>query len=675
MIGEDILTRVLRTELEGAIQRYVENDQESSREALQLFDGLLPVQSDDTKDASVSEDVADMIEAVTAQMLPSFEDVGAVQFEAINGDDEAAARLESEVIRSMLIEGRNADAGFVALQEAIKDAALQRLAVVSIDIETTHERVRETWDQLSAVDAAEMIEPRGPNEEVVVIATPELDEETQLYTMTIERVITSRALVMRSVARENFVTSSLEERDQNRARFCAHRTVCDRASLVSRGFDEDTIKALPMHQETNYDAWISRNRSQPTDNAQQFASESVEVWRCFALVAEGKDSARAERYEIWYSRDADLILAEPRRCGMVGYGLGVLILYPHRLEGMSLADKLRGVQVSKTKIQRMWMDNFAKVNRPRIAVDESTTNMADAMDATGDVIRTQGPPQAAIWPTADLGPSASAALAYFDKVRTERGGASLEMQGAAMQVTANQTAQGIERQYSTKEMLAATMARTFAETLLRQVFVIAHYELRTRWGAPIDAKIGGEWQQVDPSQWRARKRVSVRVGQSVSERGRTAAALSGVVQLQSTIMQSPLAGQLTDASRIFNALSDLVVASQLRSPDRYFLDPASQQAQQAQQAAAQQQQQQQQAGMAMQRALMLLEKYKIDSGSAENALTQIVNLAKAEAELTMSTQALDEAQMIAGAEAGQAAAGKAQAEAQAQPGQMNGAGA
>ena len=137
MIGEDILTRVLRTELEGAIQRYVENDQESAREALQLFDGLLPVQSDDTKDASVSEDVADMIEAVTAQMLPSFEDVGAVQFEAINGDDEAAARLESEVIRSMLIEGRNADAGFVALQEAIKDAALQRLAVVSIDIDET----------------------------------------------------------------------------------------------------------------------------------------------------------------------------------------------------------------------------------------------------------------------------------------------------------------------------------------------------------------------------------------------------------------------------------------------------------------------------------------------------------------------------------------------------------
>lgn len=662
MISKEQIEAVLADELDAAINRYTENDQQDANAALALFDGVAPAQSDSTKDDSVSEDVSSMIEATLAQMLPSFEDAGAVEFEARNADDETQARMESEIVRSMLIEGRYSDAGHVALQEAIKDAALQRLSVIAVDVEITTETENESWERLTPEMLGELTTPGGPDERVRIVGAAELDEESGTYSVELERTQINRSLVMRCVPRENFVTSSLEDRDQNRARFCAHRIVCSRADLIARGFDAEIVNRLPLHNPTTYDAWVNRNKSQPNENPAQFATETVEVWRCFAMIAERPDSAEALRYEIYYSRDAGLMLAEPVRCNLICYGLGVLFVYPHRLEGISLADKLASIQNIKTKIQREWLDNFHKVNRPRVAVDESTTNMEDALDATADVVRTKGPPQSQIWPTADLGPSAVAALQYFDTVRTERGGASLDMQTATAQIASNQTASGIERQYSTKEALAAMMARTFAETMLRSVFVIAHYLLRTRWGGPIEAKIGGEWVSVDPSKWPARKRVKVSVGQSTGERMRLAGALQSIIAMQAQVQQSPLANQLTDAGRIFNAASDYVIANRLRSPDRYFLDPASKQAQAAAQQAGQAAQEQKAAQAAMVRLTALLEKYKIDSDTASKALSDIVKLAIEEARLTMSPAPLDEAGAIAGAEAGQAAAGKAEAE-------------
>jgi hypothetical protein len=657
MISKEALQDVLRVELDSAVSRYIENNQADANTSLALFNGQLPAQSDDAKDATVSEDVAAMVEAVTAQMMPAFEDAGTVEFEATSSEDEAQARLESEIVRGMLIEGRNADAGFVAISEAIKDACLQRTAIMSVDVEERIESESESWEQLNAQQVQELITPK-PGERIEIVGEIEQDEETGLYAVELERSTIHRALTMRAIARENFVTSSLEDRDPNNARFVAHRIVTDRASLIARGFDPRIVRELPYRNPTTYDGWINRNRSQPNENPQQFATETVEVWRCFALIADRVDSPEARRFEVWFSRDAGLVLADPIRCNVVCYGVGVLFVYPHRFDGISLADKLGQIQEIKTKVQRLWLDNFAKINRPRIAVDESTTNMADALDATADVVRTKGPPQVAPMPTADMGPSAQQALQHFDRVRTEMGGASLEMQTAAAQSINNQTASGIERQYSVKEQLAAAMARTLAETMLRSVFIAAHYLLRTRWQAPIAAKVGGQWVEVDPAQWPARKRVTVRVGQSVSERMRRAMALQSVMQMQAMIMQSPLAGQLTDPSRMFNAAADYAIASQLRDPDRYFLDPASPQAQQAAQAQAQAAQAQQAQQGALVKLQAMLEKYKIDAGTASDALEQIVKLAIEEAKLTMSPAPLDEAGAIAGAEAGKASAGK-----------------
>ena len=92
---------------------------------------------------------------------------------------------------------------------------------------------------------------------------------------------------------------------------------------------------------------------------------------------------------------------------------------------------------------------------------------------------------------------------------------------ATTQIASNQTAQGIERQYSVKEQLAAMMARTLGETGLRSAFQIAHYLLRTQWGGPLSGQGGGRsgWKWTR-RQWKARFGVRIRIGQSDSQRAK-----------------------------------------------------------------------------------------------------------------------------------------------------------
>jgi hypothetical protein len=373
------------------------------------------------------------------------------------------------------------------------------------------------------------------------------------------------------------------------------------------------------------------------------------------MLAEGKESMHAARYRVYFSRDSVVILGKPQKVGRVCYAVGNVILYPHRMDGISLFDRIGEIQEIKSKALRNWIENSNKVNRPRLAINESIANLADAKDATNDLIRVTGPGGLEPVPVIDAGPSLSMLMNYADKARSERGGAALDMQASATtQIASNQTAQGIERQYSVKEQLAAMMARTLGETGLRSAFQIAHYLLRTQWGGPLTVKVEGQWIEVDPSQWKARSGVRIRIGQSDSQRAKKMVSLDSVLQKQIAAMQQGMDGVLTDASRIYNSAYDWTTTAMLTGPERYWIDPKSEQAQKAAQGKAQQAQAQQQAQGDGMRAAMMLEKYKVDAKSFTDLVKTLVDAAIEEAKLTLSPEPLQAVQDVAAQGAEQA---------------------
>jgi hypothetical protein len=592
------------------------------------------------------------VESVYAQIAPALEDVGGVQFEAVNGDDEPQAQRESAIVRAMLLEGHGSEGGFVSLTDAIKDALLMRTGVLALGVQRMETRTPEQWEDVGELGVGDVIAPNAPGQvvESVQITPQEGDDATDesgqaLYSVSLTRVDVDKRLVMSAVARENFVCSSSEERDPERMRFCADRIVTTRARLVAEGFDKGEVQTLTRHDPTRYELFVQRAQEQTTGAMQsmQDATEMVEIWRCYPLLAEKAGDAAAQRFKVYYSRDAKIVLGEPQRVGRVCYAVGNVILYPHRLDGVSMFDRIGEIQEIKSKALRGWQENLHKVNRPRLGVDEQLANLADAKDSTQDIIRIKGANGLIPVPVVDAGPSVAAFLDYMDRARSERGGASLDMQSATAQVATNQTAQGIERQYSSKEQLAAMMARTFGETGLRGAFLAAHYLLRTQWGSGVDAKVAGEWVQDDPSKWRGRGGVVVRIGQSETQRRSKANALVQVIGMQAQAMQAGLGGILTDETRMFNAASDLVTANSLRNPERYFIDPASKGARQAKQGLAAQQRAMVVAQGDAAKAQLQLEKYKIDMESLTDLVGEIVRAAVEEAKLTLSAVPIQEA--------------------------------
>ena len=691
MLGKERIAEILDKELANALQIDRSLDNGSRQMAVDYYLGALPANDtvqprtlgadldndtagdgapveDDPNRAAVSLDVADMTEAVVAQLLPALEAPGAIEFEAMGPDDEVQAQQEGAIVRSVLMEGRAGEGGFVALSEGVKDALLMRTGVFALWVDHKETRTPETWEDVPSASVGEISSPTAPGQRVedLKIEPEDPDEERaegeepqELYRVSFTRVDVDKRLAIAAVPRESFVTSNAATRDANAARFCADRMLLSRTDWVAEGLPESELKELPPWIEAGDEGYIERSRtvgwSEVSQRAAQPATEVIELWRCYVVLADTEDGITGRRYRVFYNRAARKVIGEPELVGRVCYALGVVTIFPHRLEGVSLWDSMAEIQELKTKGLRNWTENLHRVNRPRIGVDESLVNLADAQDATQDIVRMRGPNGIVPVPALDAGPSVQAFLDYCDQARSERGGASLDMQSSAMQIASNQTAQGIERQYSTKEARAAMMARTFAETAMRQVWLSAHYLLRTQWGGEIAAKIGGQWLQADPSKWRARSGVIVHVGESRSQAMQRAGALQTVMTAQTGLAGSGKGGGiLTDDARGYNALVDWCYANNLRAPERYFIDPASPQSQQAQQRAAQQAQAAQAAQAAMARAAMMLEKYKVDQKALSELIDTLVKAAIEEAKLTLAPDPLEQAQMIAGQAAGEA---------------------
>jgi len=694
MLDKETIAGILDKELANAVQIDRSLDNGSRQMAVDYYLGTLPANdttqpralsgtldndtagdgstpADDPNRAAVSLDVADMTEAVVAQLLPALEAPGAIEFEAMGPDDEVQAQQESAIVRSVIMEGRCGEGGFVALSEGVKDALLMRTAVFSLWVEHKETRTPEEWEDVPGNAYGELIQPNQPGqrvEDVSVERDPEAEEKAEgetgeKYTVRFTRVDVDKRLALGAVPRESWVTSNAATRDANQARFCADRVLMSRTDWIAEGLPEDEMRDLPAWVERGDEGYIERSAtvgwSEASQRAAQPATEMIELWRCYVILADKEGGATGRRYRAFYHRAARRVIGKPEPVGRVCYALGVVTIFPHRLEGVSLWDSIGEIQELKTKGLRNWTENLHRVNRPRIGVDETLVNLADAQDATQDIVRMRGPNGMVPVPAIDAGPSVQAFLAFCDTARSERGGASLDMQASTMQIATNQTAQGIERQYSTKEARAAMMARTFAETAMRQVWLIAHYLLRTQWGGEISAKIGGQWLQADPSKWRPRTGVVVHVGESRTQAADRGIALQTVMATQTALGQAGKGGGiLTDDSRGYNAVIDWCYANNLRSPERYFIDPASppskQAAQQAQQQAAQQAQTAAAQQAAMARAAMMLDKYKVDLKSLTDLIDITVKAAIEEAKLTLQPDPLEEAQMIAGQAAGAA---------------------
>lgn len=574
-------------------------------EAMDYYFGRRPTKPGlQGRSTAISTDVADTVEALLAQIMPTFASDTTATFEARGEEDERQAQMESDTCNYFIMEKCS---GYKQFYEAIKDALLLKNGVMKIWVDEREE--------------LEITEHPPIDDEIIAVMAAQAQGEVYIEQLPdatiIKEVRQKRDLRIEAVPMNDFVIdASQKDQDLSRAKFVAQKCILTQTELIEMGIAPEIVAELPAY---NIDTQVDNLSRNQTDMEEQYdyyepSMKPVEVWECYMRIDFDGDGL-AELRKILYNTNAIL---SNEIAPWIPYASGTPFINPHRWIGISVYDKLKEVADQKTIFLRQYQDNMVHQNNRRLSVVESQTNMTDAINSRpGGIVRVKSQGAVQEIPVSDIGPSCITALNYLDKIRTERTGASLDMQSEGLP-TGNDTAHGVERQMSFKEQLAGMITKTLAETMVKQVYLLTHKTLRRYFPGAIQLNRNGQWAETDPSQWGNREHVSIDVGMSMGERLRKAASLQTVLETQTALIQNGFGGILCDASKIFNTVMDFCRMSGLDNPIQYWIDPTSPQAQQTAMQQMQSAQRQAQGQQQTQDRIINLEQYKVQSEAQAN---------------------------------------------------------
>jgi hypothetical protein len=614
------------TQLKGIVEQEIANGEYTSiddiKKSMDYY--LAQPRGDEVEGRSTiqSRDVADMTEALTAEIMPILQDPNLVLFEAVSPQDEQQALLESRMVNHYVQTKNN---GYILIQQMVKDALMFRNCVSKAFKEVKQRIYSEEYDQpLTEVDLAKIQMALPAN--VQLIHDPDTPN-------VCKKLVTTERMQIDSVPIEEFINTpnwnmvTLEE-----CPFTCHHRELRRYELLEYGYDHETVfelNASKAHLNQNENLREDEDHSQASSKSLDF----IDYYECYLRVDFDRDGF-AELRKVVLASDTIIDNEEVSYHPFAG---GTAIIMPHRFKGQSVYDRLFDVQDAKTGIMRQWMDNMNNMNNRRLEAE--IKQILDPSELTesrpGGIIKVKKIGSVVPIPVDDIGPSCNMALNYWDEVRTNRSGAALDMHSENMPIQES-TAHGVERLVSSKEMVSALDAKTLAETALRSLYILVHKVMKHEFGGQeLNAKVGDTWITTDPDVWLDREEATIKIGMSQGENTRKLQALDSVIMQQMQTAEAGGGGILLDDVHAYTARVEYARAAGLPFPEKYWQDPRSPQGQQAKQAQQKQQQKMEaqqeemrQLQMQLEKADRMIEKAKSDGQNQVGVLKEKVNAAQ-----------------------------------------------
>ena len=576
MMTEDDIKSIVASEMSNCVSDELLN---TKRDAMRYFNGELPAPSGIMGRSSVvSTDVADAVEWLLPNIVESLTGK-AVKFQPMSAQDEQQAELETDLTHFAFSEDNN---GYLNLYEAAKDALLTGVGIWKIYFDDTPERVVERYagideNQLQALLADPMLE------------VSEIERsETDGTSVTAARITRQGKVRVEAVPAEEFrVNDDADSLDLKEARFVAHTTRRSASDLLASGYDPETIEEAAFdHLEREQDNY---HMVSDLDDSQKL----IVVTEAYLKMDINEDGI-GEMCKVTFVGESDPShILDIEEIAEIPFVAMSAIPMPHKFQGMSVYDRLKQVQDTKTAVLRSTLDSFYQsVNRIKV-VQEGAVNLDDLLvNRPGGIIRAKGMNAVQELGGTFFGGEALQLLQYADTQKDSRVGVSPDMAGQSNLVN-QESAHGVERLQSAKEMLVGLMIRSIAETGIRPAYRLIR-DLMVRYqNVSVPYKFRGQWMNVDPSTWGERSRMTVCVGTGAADDQTKIMGLQHMLGVQQAMLQDP-SQNLVDYGKIYNTLDSISNMSDLGEAEKFFYNPNSQEGQQFSQGKQQQQQQQQQ---------------------------------------------------------------------------------
>lgn len=568
-----------------SIQSSKLSDERSTAMDYYLGDVSRDIPSIEGRSRAVSHDVSDTIEGMLPQLMEIFagaDDV--VRFDPVGPEDVEAAEQESEYVNYVFTQ-RNP--GFLVLYSFIKDALLSKVGVVKVWWQEEEREERETYFDLSE-DQFGIIAADTEVEIIEHTAKPDpYMPEAQVHDVTVVTRKDYSCAKVEGVPPEEFGISRNAKsiRDAN---YCFHETLTTEGDLIEQGYDANVVKALPSYPNWENDEKSHRDTVEEDDFSQSDSSLNT-VNRPLRITEHycrmDYDGTGAALWKVvGGGEDSSVILTrggkpDIERVDAMPFAAMTPVIITHRFFGRSIADLVMDIMRIKTVLVRGMLDNLYLHNNPRVevAASHSTQDTLDDLlvSRPGGMVRTAQPGGVNWQVVPDITQSLYPALQYFDATREWRTGVSRQGQGLDANALQNQTATAANQLFSAAQARIKLIARIFAETGIKDMFLLLHSVIRKNTKQHEVARLRNNWVAVDPRAWASRYDMTVNVGLGT---GSKQDQLTGQMALISLQQQALAAGKtnLVSDDNLYNSAKAITKILGHKNVDEFFTDPKTQ---------------------------------------------------------------------------------------------------
>ena len=582
---------VARIEAEES-KSYGVNDSQLSferSEAINFYLGLPFGNEVEGRSQVVSYDVQDTIESALPQLLKVFvAGDKVVTFDPKGPEDQDAADQETDYVNHVVMEK---NAGFNIFYVWFKDALLSKNGYVKVYTETEDEMEEVEYSgltdaqlqMLASDDKTEVLEHTAYPDPSVDIAMlqqqammnnqdPMSIMQPMLHDVKLKVTESKDSIKIKNVAPENIMVSvDTTGPSLNDARFVQHRELMAVA---------DIAEAFNL-SESKVEGIMSDIRSvfEQESNARDIYSEEFDraVDEDDALVKDTYIKINGERWR-YVVLGNEIIYKE--KCEYVPFACITPMIMPHRHIGRSYSDLTQDIQMIKSTLLRGQLDNMYLANNGRYAISDRV-NLDDMLTSRpGGIVRVSGEPGSAIMPLQHppLPASTFSMVEYMDSMKEKRTGITAYNQGLDSN-SLNKTASGVAQIMSAAQQRIELVARTFAETGVKDLFQLVHRLVRTTLTKPDIIRLRNRWVEVDPREWKARKDMSISVGLGAGNKDQQLMHLTTILQMQKEAIQIGI----TNPEKIYNALAKLTQNAGFKNPEEFWTNPANTPEQEGQQ--------------------------------------------------------------------------------------------
>ena len=516
----------------------------------------------------------------------------AVVFQPTSADDKPVAEQETDVV-NYRIEQANEGYGFLAIHDFCKDGLLNPTAYAKAYAEMdTRERTHKLQGVLDT-DVQELLDDEtielvSRESEFVTIEMP--DPQTgqpvpqQIEVFNIEYIQKEENVLLKieSVPGEEvLVDHQCRTLNLDDANFVAHKSLRTYTDLVDAGYDLTDVPKSPTSDDESsevekYTRYFFEDEDDQAHDTPSTTDPTMFRYMCYEcyLYADVEGNKRAS---LWRVMVINGTIIEKEKTDFQPFVAMSAIIQPHKHVGMSAAQAVESMQKLHTELVRQLLDNIRTVNTKRKIMSADALmpdgKTMDAMlDTTAEWVVVDGPAREAMSPEpqTSIVQEMLPVLGYFDQKTALRSGVTMEndLDPSAMQ---NVKATNYIGAMDKAGRRIGAIIKCFAETGIKQLYMKVHQLSRKYINIKETIELRGQWVEIDPSEWKERKRMKVTVGLGHNTHQQR---LNMVMNLFQTQMQAQ-GMNLADYQGVYNTLVKLVEVSGLGAADQFFVNPGT----------------------------------------------------------------------------------------------------